>query len=138
MKDVQVSFWSKEILSFHLTLYVNIYNRNAATHWGIFYLLIKRIVPTKNSRFKTSFLIIVWRLLTRGMFRFSIGETKLVYLWFNSIYLYVYTIIVHWIKNPLRRTSEHNYEYNYLNLIFSLEKICFLSTSNFYDIKNWF
>ena len=23
--------------------------------------------------------------------------------------------ITHWVKNPLRRTSEHNHKYNYLN-----------------------
>ena len=34
----------------------------------------------------------------------------------------------HWVKNHLRRTGEHNYEF----LIFSLEKICVFSISNFF------
>ena len=26
--------------------------------------------------------------------------------------------IVHWVKNPLRKTSEHNHIYNYQNFLF--------------------
>ena len=32
------------------------------------------------------------------------------------------TNIAHWIKNPFRRTSEHNHKYNYLNFLFFHKK----------------
>ena len=36
--------------------------------------------------------------------------------------------IVHWIKNLLRRMSEHNYKYNYLNFsIFTRKNMFFIN-----------
>ena len=43
---------------------------------------------------------------------------------------------MHWVENTLRRTSEHNHRYNYLNYsFFHQKKYLFLSTSNLFWIK---
>ena len=61
------------------------------------------------------------------------------------VFSYINTSTVHWIKNPLRGTSEHNHRYNYLNFsvfhgkklitFFYQLQIQFLSTSNLFLIK---
>ena len=45
--------------------------------------------------------------------------------------------ITHWIKNPLRRTSEHNHRYNYLNFsVLQLKKSIFINFKPFFEKKN--
>ena len=41
----------------------------------------------------------------------------------------------HRIKNPLRKTSEHNYRYNYLNLSFFQQNFLFLIDFKSFKIK---
>ena len=51
--------------------------------------------------------------------------------------MYHCTSIAHWIKNPLRRMSEHNHKYNYLNFsFFHQKKSTFLLTLNIFQNKN--
>ena len=43
-----------------------------------------------------------------------------------------------WIKNPFRKTSEHNHRYKYLKIsIFSQELIHFCIKLNLFLNKNW-
>ena len=56
------------------------------------------------------------------------GKDSFSNLWRNmyykdiQLYYKILFCVAYWIKNPLRRTSEHNDRYNYLNFSFFHKK----------------